>query len=74
MNLLKLTHANFHRTVYINPAHIAGLYYSDSHKATHIVSVGAIFPVTEPLDEVIRLLTNRASDGPGPKEGQQNGI
>jgi hypothetical protein len=56
MTLIKLTHANFKTTMYIAKELIAGFYYSETHKCTHIVANGgAQFPALESLDEVKRL-------------------
>lgn len=64
--MVKLTHANFNRPVHVNPNHVAAVYYSESGKSTHIISVGAIIPVSETVEEVLRLITN--------KETIQNGM
>lgn len=58
MKLIKLTHANFKTTLYLPVPLIAGFYYSEAHKATHVVaSGGAVFPASESVDEIERLLT-----------------
>lgn len=56
MQLISLTHANHGRAVNISPAHVAAVYVG-SDASTHIILVGAIIPVKESQDEVIRLLT-----------------
>ena len=59
MTLIKVTHANLSRPVWLVKELIAGFYYSEAHKATHIVSNGgAIFPALESEEELKALLSN----------------
>jgi hypothetical protein len=65
VKFITLTNANHKVPVQVAVAHIAAIYSSPSDRTTHIISVGAIVPVLEPVDEVIRLI--RAQDGPKEK-------
>jgi glutamine amidotransferase-like uncharacterized protein len=57
MKLVKLTHANNRSPVYIVRGLVAGWYWSDAHKASHVVmNGGAVFPALEKLDDVKRLM------------------
>lgn len=56
--MITLSHANIDTKILINPAHIAAVYESPTHKCTHVVSVGAILPVKETLAQIVELLSN----------------
>jgi hypothetical protein len=74
MTLLKLTHANTKQSLYIVKTLVAGFYYSEGHKCTHVVATGgAVFPALESVDDVTRLLNAPAMTAEAPtvhKEGQ----
>jgi hypothetical protein len=54
---LKLTHANLSQPVWIAKNQLFSFYYSPSSDATHVLATGgAVLPVTESVDEMIRLL------------------
>lgn len=55
MKLIKLTHANKKVPVWINPQQVAGIYLGVDN-STHIISVGAIVPVSETPAEVVSLV------------------
>ncbi len=56
MKLLTLTHANHKKPIYVDGALLFAWYYSEAHKATHIVSTaGAILPVSESVETVTQL-------------------
>lgn len=53
--ILKFTHANSQKDIYVAKPLIFSCYYSDAHKATHIVANGgAIIPVLDSLDNVVK--------------------
>ncbi len=57
MRLIKLTHANYKQVMYIPEPMIAGFYHSPGHACTHVVAPGgAVFPASESVDDVKRLL------------------
>jgi hypothetical protein len=64
--MLKLTHANHKRPVWVSRAHIAAIYQA-TDGSTHIVSVGAVIPVLESVDDVIRLIAGE--EKPQKEEG-----
>lgn len=67
MTLIKLTHANHKSTVYIAASLVAGFYHSPASHCTHVVaSGGAVFPASESVEEVQRLLSQSV---PITKEG-----
>lgn len=63
MKLIKLTHKNLDRPVFINPALVFSVCHSKTDNATHVVGVGAITPVAESVDEVVRLLSGQDAQG-----------
>lgn len=78
MTLVKLTHANLKQPLYVAKGLIAGFYYSEGHKCTHVVaSGGAVFPALETVDAIQKiLLGNEAlSNGEGatPSTGEIHG-
>jgi hypothetical protein len=57
MRMLKLTQANTNAVVEVATTNIFYVYYSDAHKATHIVANGgAYLAVLESLDHVSGLI------------------
>ncbi len=69
MNLIKLTHANNHQTIYIVSALVAGFYHSPAHACTHVcASGGQVFPAKESVAEIARLLTGTTEVGPSQEE------
>ena len=61
IHLITLTHANLNEKMDLAAHLVAGFYHSPNHKCTHIVaSGGAVFPASESVEEVRRLLTNVA--------------
>lgn len=53
MKLIRLTHANFGTPIEVSAENIFYIYYSEAHKAVHVVAPGgAYFPAKETLDEV----------------------
>lgn len=51
--LLKLTHANTRKPIMVNSFVLFSWYYSDAHKATHLVSTnGGVIPVLETIEQV----------------------
>jgi hypothetical protein len=54
---LNLTHANLEKDVSINPQLLFGWYWSDSHKATILISTnGGAIPVSETKEKVDQLM------------------
>lgn len=69
MQLIKLTHANLKRTLYVAGNLVAGFYYSEANQCTHVVaSGGAIFPALESAEEIQKLLVS-IQPNHSPKEG-----
>jgi hypothetical protein len=65
VTLVRLTHANFKRSIYVAKELIAGFYHSEAHACTHVVaSGGAVFPASESVDDVKRLLEGGANAVP----------
>jgi hypothetical protein len=59
MTCIKLTHANHNNSVYIAVPLFFCAYYSTGHKCTHVMATGgAIVPVSESPDEVMKLVEN----------------
>jgi len=53
LKLLKFTHANTLREIYISKELLFGFYHSEADKCTHLLATGgAICPVKESLDNV----------------------
>jgi hypothetical protein len=63
MTLITLTHANLKTKIVLVKELIAGFYWSEAHKATHIVATGgAVFPALESVDDVERLLNKEENE------------
>lgn len=68
MKLIKLTHANHKKELYLVADLIAGYYHSPGHQCTHVVaSGGAVFPAMETLEQIKTLLDEQKSHK---KEGE----
>lgn len=68
MELIKLTHANLLKPVYVSPVLIFAFYHSEANKCTHVLaSGGAIFPALESEEEIQTLLNKKGKE----ENGQQ---
>lgn len=66
---IKLTHANTKGVMYLPKPQIAGFYFSDGHKCTHVVATGgAVFPAMESVEEIRRLIETDSQESK-PQEG-----
>ena len=61
MRLIKLTNHNNGRPVHVVVSQAAAV-YPGSDGSTHLVIVGAVFPVSESVEQVIALLTAGPTD------------
>lgn len=53
MNPISLTHANTNREILVTRELVFSIYYSEAHRATHVLSSGgAIIPVSESVNVV----------------------
>jgi hypothetical protein len=61
MRLIKLTNSNNGRPVHVVVTQVASVYPA-ADGSTHVVVVGALFPVSESVEQVIALLTAGPTD------------
>ena len=69
MRLLNLTHANLKKDISINRDLLFAWYWSEAHKATHLISTnGGAIPVLESKEEVDRIFFSNQE----PTKGETN--
>ena len=71
LSLLKLTHANSNKEVFINAPVLFGCYFMQEHKSTVVIAIGgAMIPVKESVEEVLQMWEVKTNE---PKEEKKEG-
>lgn len=68
---LKFQHANLNRPVFIVRGTIAGFHWSDQGKATYVYTTGGIFPVSNSVEDVDKIINGLHTVGE-PNKGDES--